>query len=166
MNYKDTIKRHEGVRYCAYKDSLGIWSIAVGENLERVGENEHLRSFGVNPDIVWAAIEEAKKQGKSKTIPLLNDTQVDALLDAEIDICLADLKNLFKNFDAMPEDAKTVLVDLRFQLGASGLRKFSNTVKAFKEGRFKDAAAGMRASLAYKQTPARWEENAKLLESV
>lgn len=166
MKALELIRRHEGVRLNAYLDSLKIWTIGVGFNLERDGAKDVLRQHGVNPDMVWAAIEEARKAGKSKTAPLISSQQVDALLDYDLQECLKDLANLVPGFSSYPAAAQEVLADMRFQLGPSRIRQFKNTVKAFQDKRWKDAAAGMRASLAYKQTPERWEENAKAVESL
>ena len=166
MDAKTRIKRHEGVRLNAYKDSLGIWTIGVGFNLERQGANDALKKHGINPDMIWAAIEEARKAGRKSTAPLINDAQVDALLEDDVRDCLTDLRQLVPGFDAYPQSAQEVLADMRFQLGPARLRAFKNTVKAFQDRRWKDATAGMRASLAYKQTPERWEENAKAIESL
>ncbi len=171
MTYLDKIIYEEGKRNWAYLDSLKIWTIGVGFNLERAGANDSLKAQGINPDMIWAAIEETKKAGGGRkagehTGPLISDTQVKALLQVDIDECLKDLRSLFANFEDMPEKARVVLVDQRFQLGPTRLREFKNTLKAYKEGRWKDAAKNMRQSLAYKQTTKRWERNCKLLESI
>ncbi len=71
--------------------------------------------------------------------------------------------NLFPDFYKLPEEARVVLVDMRFQLGPSRLRGFKNTLKAFREQRWKDAADGIRKSLMYKQTPKRCDRNIALL---
>ena len=34
MNLIDTIKKHEGCRLDMYKDTVGIWTIGYGHNLE------------------------------------------------------------------------------------------------------------------------------------
>lgn len=162
---------NEGRRRHAYLDSLKIWTTGIGFNLERAGANEALRKQGVNPDLIWAAIEETKRMGGGRkpgdhTVDLLSDAQVDALFAADIADVVADLKVLFKDFDKLPEVAQDVLADMRFQLGPTGFRGFKNTLAAFREKRWKDAAKGMRSSLAYKQTPKRWERNAKAIEAL
>jgi len=159
------LKENEGVRYCAYKDSVGLWTCAVGHNLEAPGSNDKLKAVGVNPDMVWAAIEEAKKAGKSKTVPLLNDGQVEALLKEELEVCIKDL-DFVSGFDSMPDEAKAILVDMRFQLGNSGIRKFKQTLKAFEKGDWRAAADGLMNSAMAKQVPNRVNKNVKLLLSI
>ena len=49
-------------------------------------------------------------------------------------------------FDDLPLKAQDVLVNMGFNLGVPGLLKFTNTLKAMREGRWNDAADGMLAS--------------------
>lgn len=160
------LKENEGVRYCAYKDSLGIWTVACGHNLEASGSNDKLKAVGVNPDMVWAAIEEAKKAGKSKTVPLVSDPQVDALLQTEVDVCIKDLKGMFSKFDDMPDQAKAVLIDMRFQLGRSGILGFKTTMKAFEKSDWGGACEGIAKSKMATQVPNRVSKNIALLRSI
>ncbi len=167
MDIKAYITKHEGERLWAYKDSLGIWTMGVGFNIERDGANDAMKKAGIDPDMIWAAIEEAKKAGKAVTSPLINHSQSMALLDADVTACIDDLRvGLFPMFYKMPEPARMVLMDLRFQLGPSRLRQFKNTLKAFTESRWKDAGAGIKASAMYKQVPVRCDENIALLNSI
>ncbi len=46
------------------------------------------------------------------------------LLENDIQVCLEDLKIIFNKFDMLPEFAQGVLVDMRFNLGHEGFRKF------------------------------------------
>jgi lysozyme len=141
--------------------------MAVGFNCERDGANEAMRKAGVNPDVVWAAIEEAKKSGRAHTGQIINHAQSAALLDADLAECVADLRiNLFPDFYGLPEPARLVLVDMRYQLGPTRLRQFKNTLKAFRERRWNDAAEGIRASAMYKQVPKRCDENIALLRGI
>ncbi len=147
------LKRNEGVRLAAYKDSLGILTIGVGFNLERLDARARCTMHGINFDDI--------KAGSPLTM-----AQVDALLDEDIAACVYSLRDLLPGFDQYPEQAQLVLIDMRFQLGAGGLKAFKNTLGAFRAQHWKNAAAGLRSSLAYKQTTKRWERNAKALESI
>ncbi len=171
MSIKSTFEKNEGRRKDAYLDSLKIWTIGIGFNLERGGANEALHKQGVNPDMIWAAIEEAKKAGGGRkpgehTVALISDAQIDALFDADYQDVVADLKKLVKGYDTMPPAAQEVLQDMRFQLGPSRLRGFVNTLKSFEKKDWKAAAKGLRDSKAYTQTKTRWERNAKALEAI
>lgn len=52
------------------------------------------------------------------------------LLTNDIQACLVDLLSLMKDFSRYPELVQLVLLDLRFALGASGLRGFKNMLAA------------------------------------
>jgi lysozyme len=58
-------------------------------------------------------------------------------------------------FDKLNDARQAVLVGMMFQMGPSRLLKFTNTLAAMREGRYVDAANGMRASLWARQTPKR-----------
>lgn len=146
------IRPNEGVRANVYRDSLGIETIGVGFNLRRGGARESLAAVGADHAAVLA--------GKESLAPW----QIDTLLDCDIAVAVADLRKLMPGYDDMPETARLVLLDMRFQLGGAGLRGFKYTLAAFRAGEWKKAADGMRASLAYKQTPKRWERNASSIE--
>lgn len=152
--YIAMLRRHEGVRARVYKDTLGIETIGVGFNLRRPDARQRISAAGSNYDAVVS--------GKVA----LTDSQIDALLALDVIDCVTDLKTLAVLFDGLPNDAKEVLVDMRFQLGGAELRAFKNTLAAFRGRLWKSAAAGMRASQAYQQTPQRWEENARRIEKL
>lgn len=166
IDIKAYITKHEGERLWAYKDSLGIWTMGVGFNIERDGAGAAMRAAGINPDVIWAAIEEARKAGKSRTTEVITKEKSQKLLEADLQACYDDLSKLFAGFDGFPEQARAVLVDMRFQLGPTRLRAFKNTMYAFSQRRWKDAAAGIKGSLMYKQVRKRCDENIALLNSI
>jgi lysozyme len=145
------LKRNEGVRHRVYKCTQGYPTIGVGFNLARADARTRCARHGLD------------YEGLLTGAKTLTAAQVDALLDEDIVDCL---KQMPEGFDSMPMTAQLVLVDMCFQLGAAGLRSFKNTLKAFADRNWKKAAANMRLSLAYRQTPKRWESNAKLLEAI
>ena len=56
---------------------------------------------------------------------------------------------------------KSILISMAYQMGADGLAKFNNTLKAVAEQRWNDAANGMLNSSWAKQTPNRAKRHAK-----
>lgn len=56
---------------------------------------------------------------------------------------------------------KSILISMAYQMGADGLAKFVNTLKAVSEKRWNDAAAGMLNSAWAKQTPNRAKRHAQ-----
>jgi lysozyme len=133
------LKRHEGVRAKVYKDSLGIPTIGVGLNMQRLDTRERLKKLGVDYD--------AALLGKVSITP----EQIDALLEEDIDAVLADLRGLFDDFDEMPEKVRIVLADLRFNVGPKSLRGFVNTLQDIRTGKYESAAERLSKSLWAKQ---------------
>jgi len=80
------------------------------------------------------------------------------LLKNDIDECVADLEGLFKEkFDSFPEKVKMVLIDMRFNLCATGFRSFRKMIKAVEESDFDKASKEMKDSNWYSQVGKRAE---------
>ena len=79
------------------------------------------------------------------------------LLENDISECASDVVAVLGHemWDRLSDARQRVLVDMRFQLGPGGFRSFRGTLQAVREGRYKDAAAGMLASRWATQTPGR-----------
>ncbi|MCK5604615.1 lysozyme, partial [Candidatus Pacearchaeota archaeon] len=74
------------------------------------------------------------------------------LLKNDISDCIADLQKVFGGeFWILPEIVQRVLVDMRFNLGATGFRGFKKMIAAVKEDDFGKAALEMRDSKWFKQ---------------
>jgi GH24 family phage-related lysozyme (muramidase) len=151
---RDMIKRNEGVRPRVYKDSLGIETIGVGFNLRRADAPARCKAHGLNYTALLSGAV------------TLTASQIDELLDEDLADCQASVRQILPSFEALPHTAQLVLLDMRFQLGAGGLKTFKHTLAAFDKRDWKQAAIGLRSSKAYKQTRLRWERNAKLLEAL
>lgn len=160
------ISKHEGIRKNAYQDSLGIWTIGVGFNLERQGADAALAAAGINRDMIWAAIEEAKKAGFKKTTDLLSLAQIYALLATDVEDSTKDCRVICPGIDTWPENARAVLIDLHFNMGGTSLRGFKNTLAAFRAKNWKQAAANLEVSKWYTQVGARAKENVALLRAI
>jgi GH24 family phage-related lysozyme (muramidase) len=143
------IRRNEGVRPKMYKDSLGIPTVGIGFNLLRADARERLAAVGVELDDV--------KAGKA-----LTDDEMSRLLRYELDVCVDDLRTLL-HLDALPLDAQLVLVDLRYNLGPTKLRKFVTTLEEFRKGRFKGAARWLEASTWARQVGVRAKRSIEML---
>ena len=60
---------------------------------------------------------------------------------------------------------KAILISMAYQMGADGLAKFANTLKAVAEQRWDDAANGMLNSAWAKQTPNRAARHAEQMKT-
>ncbi|MDX2469031.1 MAG: lysozyme [SAR324 cluster bacterium] len=70
----------------------------------------------------------------------------DLMLENDLSQCHLELKSKFRWFDALPDDAKIVLIDMCFNLGLAGLLKFKKTLAAFEAQDWKVAATEMMDS--------------------
>ena len=96
----------------------------------------------------------------------ISKEEAEYLLENDIGECLNDLRQLFDNFDVMPEDVQYVLANMRFQLGGSGLRRFKNFIKAIKLSAWMTAAYEMINSKWYTQTTNRAERLVQVMKGV
>lgn len=96
----------------------------------------------------------------------LCEAAIRAQLDFDIAAHLGDLDTALPWWRDQPEAVQRVIGNLGFNLGVGRLVMFKNTLKALREGRYTDAAQGLRTSLYAKQVGARAERLAQLLESL
>ena len=133
------LKREEGYSAKPYYCSEGYPTIAHGQRIGPKGAPLNLYEFTVSKSLaaVWLA-EKVKET-------------------------LADMDkydNIRAAMEACNEPRKAVLISMAYQMGAEGLSKFTNTLKAVAEQRWSDAQAGMLASKLAKQTPNRANRHA------
>lgn len=130
----------EGVRLDAYQDTLGNLTVGVG----------HLCTFGDNLTIGDTISEDRCEQ----------------LFNADLDRAVGECKKIIQNFNALPETAQEVLVNMCFNMGPIRLLQFHHFLEALKAGRYVIAAAEMKNSLWYKQVGARAERLANQILSL
>jgi len=134
----------EGWRDGPYRDQFGFWTIGVGHLIDSRKNGrlpDQMRSFPLTEEqILWMLEEDIKE----KEDGLL------ARLPWYVDLDTA---------------RRHVLTSMAFQMGVDGLLRFEDTLRAVREKRWSDAADGMRASLWYRQTPARAERLARVMET-
>lgn len=123
---KKILAQQEGLVLHPYKDSEGWWTIGRGHLIDN------------------------RKGGR------ISLAAADFIFDEDIlekeKIALSQL-DWFASLDAVRKDA---IVNLLFNMGLGGLLSFTNTLKAIKEQRWQDAAAGFSKSLWARQVgPAR-----------
>jgi len=122
LKLEEELVRDEGeVLYC-YQDSLGFWTIGVGQLID------HRNGGGIS-------------QAASRFMLAENIEKIGKALDARIPW-----------WRTLSDARQRVLVNMAYNLGVAGLMGFVNTLAAVKEGRYEDAAKGIRASKAARQT--------------
>lgn len=130
------LRRDEGVVPHAYQDHLGFWTIGVGRLVDK------------------------RKGGR------LTDEEIDYLLTNDINECIADLQSL-PAWQAVKDDPvrARALLNMRFQLGGAGLRGFKNSLAYIAAKNWKQAAANLRKSKWFQQTPQRAGRVIKMIET-
>jgi GH24 family phage-related lysozyme (muramidase) len=129
QNFRQMIIRHEGMSNKVYVDSTGHKSIGIGFNLERSDAPQILKSLGKD----FSAIIDGKDS--------LTDDQVNKLFSISVREAVRDARDVFSNIDNMPTEAKFVALDLVFNMGKHGLKKFKNFIKAMDSGDWATASA-------------------------
>ena len=147
MALRDDIVRYvrfnEGSRNTMYLDSLGIPTIGVGFNLNRSDAQQKITALGYDFDAVLAGTQ------------AITDAAVGSLLAGDIDGSIHSAETLVANFDQLNDARKAVVVDMIFNLGATGFASFSHTIAAIQSGDFDAAATAMADSRWATQVGAR-----------
>jgi len=138
---------HEGMRLKPYYCTAKKLTIGVGRNLE---DNpltpEEKRALG---DYMHGITENGAKM----------------LLRNDILRCYAALKRSISGFDDLSMDRQYALVDMCFQLGLKGLKKFTRMLAAIEKGNFCMAAYECLNSYYAKQVPQRAKKIAHVLKT-
>jgi lysozyme len=144
------IRRHEGLRLTAYKDSVGKLTVGYGFNLDAGDAKAICNVLKLDYDAIrnGAAITEA---------------QAEAILDLQLGMVNAQAKTLFPNFQAMPADVQSVVQDVIFNVGLGKFLTFVHTIDSLRAGDWQGAADNLQDSLWFKQTGSRGIEDVALL---
>ena len=130
----------EGYSETPYYCSAGYPTIGVGQRIGPKGAPLKLYEFTVSKSlaVVWLA---------DKVKETMDDMDKHSNIKAAMAVC--------------NESRQAVLISMAYQMGADGLAKFTNTLKAISEKRWSDAKSGMMNSAWAKQTPNRAKRHAK-----
>jgi lysozyme len=135
MKDLDLIKREEGCKLNAYRDTRGLWTIGYG----------HLLDQSVDyADLVWT------------------QAQADEALELDMMDARREASDL-PGFNVLNETRQAVLVSMCFQLGS--LQNWPHFRAAVSAGRFDEAAEAGMNSLWAKQTPARAQRQMSMLRT-
>jgi len=90
--------------------------------------------------------------------------EAEYLFDNDFREVEAQARTLVSNFAQLSENCQAVLIDMTFNMGIEGMRKWVNTLAFIEKGDFKAAAYNMSRSLWAKQVPNRAKELIKIME--
>ena len=135
VTLQDEIANDEGVVYELYRCSLGHLTGGIGHLITEWDEEYYGMPVGTK-------------------VP---HEQVDAWFAVDINRTLQDCKEIFPDFNDLPEEAQLVIANMCFQLGRPRLSNFRKFIAAVNERDWIKAADEMEDSRWYKQTTARAE---------
>ncbi len=137
------LRKHEGIRHKVYVDTTGHRTIGIGFNLERMDAPAIVKSVGADyKDVVSGDY-------------VLSYEQVGMLLSHDLKDIESQAETLIDNWQELSDVRQRVIVDMIFNLGYEGFRKFKNTRKHIMNGDFDKAASNMMQSLWAKQVKGR-----------
>ena len=116
----------EGIKPQVYQDSLGLWTIGIGRLVD-----ERVPGCGLRPD------------------------EIEYLFKNDLEDRITSLGAKIPWLHELDEARQGVLLNMSFQMGVSGLLKFTNTLELIRQKRFTEAATAMLQSKWAKQTPKR-----------
>ena len=135
VTLQDEIANDEGVVYELYRCSLGHLTGGIGHLITEWDEEYYGMPVGTK----------------------VSHEQVDAWFAVDINRTLQDCKEIFPDFNDLPEEAQLVIANMCFQLGRPRLSNFRKFIAAVNERDWIKAADEMEDSRWYKQTTARAE---------
>ena len=135
VTLQDEIANDEGVVYELYRCSLGHLTGGIGHLITEWDEEYYGMPVGTK-------------------VP---HEQVDAWFAVDINRTLQDCKEIFPDFNDLPEEAQLVIANMCFQLGRPRLSNFRKFIAAINDRDWIKAADEMEDSRWYKQTTARAE---------
>ena len=127
---REEITFDEGVKYETYHCSEGHLTGGIGHLITEWDEDYYDKPIGT-------AIPEEK---------------VNEWFASDIEVSINDCKDLFSNFDDLPEDVQRVLANMSFQLGRPRLSKFRKMIAAVELQDYAEMANQMEDSRWFKQT--------------
>ena len=88
------------------------------------------------------------------------------MLKNDIKRCENELREIFLNFDELPENVKLVLIDMIFNLGKTRFLKFRHMIQAVKNRDWKAMIEEMKNSKWCKQVKSRCEDDVRLIKDL
>ena len=130
---RDQLVRDEGVKFSAYQDSLGYWTIGIGRLID------------------------ARKGGRIT----LHEAMM--LLDHDIARVESEVCARWAWFADLDHARQDVILNMAFNLGTDGLAKFKTTLGHVAAGRYAEAATAMLHSRWATQVGERAQRLAKVM---
>jgi len=133
------LKRHEGVKKHAYKDSLGVLTIGCGRN---ISDTEEHHGLGISDD------------------------EIDYMLQNDIERTIKELSREYPWFNEMEEGARRdAIINMHFNLGRARFAGFKKAIGHMENASHEDAALEFLNSRWAKQVKGRAIEVADMIKT-
>ncbi|MCY4762670.1 glycoside hydrolase family protein [Klebsiella aerogenes] len=144
MTLEEMIRFDEGSKNTVYKDSEGYWTVGVG----------HLLTKNPSKDV---AIAELDKLVGHKSYGYINDQEIQKILTKDINRTVKDISrtDLALTYTVIDEVRRAALVNMVFQLGATGVLGFKKMLQHLNNREYALASDEALDSKWAVQTPAR-----------
>jgi len=140
---RSLLEQDESCETAVYLDSVSKFTVGIGHLIKNTDE-EYGQPVGT----------------------IVSADRVTELFNQDVTTCISDCRHLIFDFGGMPASAQITAASLAFQLGVNRYGKFKKHLSAMDAGDWGDAAAQLRDSKLYRQTPERTERHAKRLEAL
>jgi len=125
----ETLKRHEGVKHHAYRDSLGVLTIGCGRNI-----SDSRRHHGLG----------------------LSDAEIDYMLQNDIERTIKELSSEYAWFNDLEEGARRdAIINMHFNLGRLRFATFKRAIAHMENANHQEAATEFLHSKWAKQVKGR-----------
>lgn len=143
-----------GFKNKAYKDSLGIWTIGAGFNLERTDADSILKKIGANKEELISGEQ------------VLTQEQMSSLFQINLKTAISDAKEWIPNLEEQPKEVQKICIDMSFNMGKETIMTFKNTAKFIINKDYKNAAIQMQKSRWFGQVGNRSKHHVSVLENL
>ena len=153
INY---IKHWEGYRKKFYLCSAGKKTIGYGRNVDDfpITADEYRLLF---PNLtISQAVIEINKNG-------ISELQAEKLLSAQVQGLIMLVIRTLPWYNNLSEPRQIVIIDMIYNLGLPGFRKFEKLINSIKAGDYEKAGHEIENSRYYKQTGNRAKSNADIM---
>jgi lysozyme len=134
-----TLKRHEGVKTHAYRDSLGILTIGCGRNINNSSKD---KGIGISID------------------------EIEYMLQNDIELTIKELSQEYVWFNDMEEGARRdAIINMHFNLGRFRFAGFKKAIAHMENGSYNEAATEFLDSRWAKQVKGRALEVTDMIKS-
>lgn len=141
------VTQNEGILNQVYFDSLGIPTIGIGFNLNRIDARSCIESLGVSFNKLL------------RNEFRLSSEQIQILFERDVDSSIKIAERLFNDFSRISSVRQIILVDLAFNLGETRLSKFQKMISAVNNRDWTRAAFELEDSLWFRQVGNRGPRN-------